>query len=102
MSQGNITPSEQRYLTTASPGYCNTTEAQENDLKPNLKKMIDDFKEEIKSLKKWLGSQGGTHVNESVRAPPSWSTEERGHTLNMRHCLMVWSPELRRRKEQVN
>ena len=36
-----------RYPITASLGYSNTAEAQENDLKSNLIKMIEAFKEEI-------------------------------------------------------
>ena len=47
-----MTPSEHSYPTTASPGYPNTTEAQENDLKSNLIKMTEAFKEMMnKSLK---------------------------------------------------
>jgi hypothetical protein len=47
-----VTPSEHSYPTTASPGYPNRPEAQENDLKSNLIKMIEAFKEEMnKSLK---------------------------------------------------
>jgi hypothetical protein len=47
-----MTPSEHSYPTTASPGYPNTTGAQENDLKSNLIKMTEAFKEMMnKSLK---------------------------------------------------
>jgi hypothetical protein len=50
-SQGNMGPPEPSYGTTASPGYSNTAEAQENDLKSNLMKMIEAFKEKMnKSL----------------------------------------------------
>jgi hypothetical protein len=36
----------------SKPGYPNTTETQENDLKPNFINMIETFKEEMnKSLK---------------------------------------------------
>jgi len=46
-SEDSYTPS-----TTVSPGYPNTREAQENDFKSNLTKMIQSFKEEInKSFK---------------------------------------------------
>jgi hypothetical protein len=34
---------------TASPGYPNTHEKQDNDLKSCLTKMIQDFKEDIKN-----------------------------------------------------
>ena len=44
---------EQSYSTIASPGYVNTMEAQENDLKSNLIMMIEAFKEKwINPLKK--------------------------------------------------
>ena len=44
--------SEQSYSTTENPGYPNTHEAQENDIKPNLQNIIDAFKEETnKSFK---------------------------------------------------
>jgi hypothetical protein len=43
-SQGNDT-FRTSYPTVASPEYPNTTEAQENDHKPNLIKMIKAFKE---------------------------------------------------------
>jgi hypothetical protein len=46
--QNNMTISGHSYLTTASPGYPNTTETQENDLKHNLMKIIGAFKEEMK------------------------------------------------------
>ena len=38
--------------TTSSPGYPNTAEAQENDLKSNLMKMIEDLGEEILKILK--------------------------------------------------
>jgi hypothetical protein len=49
---GHLTPPEYSYPTTASPGYPNTTKAQENDLKYNFIKMAEAFKEEMnESLK---------------------------------------------------
>lgn len=51
-NQGNILPQEPSYPTTGRPEYCNTTEAQEKDLKRNFMKMIDILKEGVnKSLK---------------------------------------------------
>ena len=51
-SYGNMEPPELSYPMTASPGYPNTLEAQENDLKSNLRKIIVTFKGEMnKSLK---------------------------------------------------
>ena len=50
--QDNLASPEPSYPTTASPEYSDITEAQENDLKSNLMKMTDAFKEEMsKSLK---------------------------------------------------
>ena len=47
-----MTPLEPSYPTTASPGYFSIVEAQENDFKSNLVKVIDAFKEEMnKSFK---------------------------------------------------
>jgi predicted phage gp36 major capsid-like protein len=46
-----MAPPEPRYPMTASPGYLNRTEAQD-DLESNLIKMTEAFKEEMnKSLK---------------------------------------------------
>ena len=51
--QGNSTPREYSYPTTASTGcYPNISKTQENGLKSNLIKMTEAFKEEMnKSLK---------------------------------------------------
>jgi hypothetical protein len=46
-SQGNKTASKPRSSTTSSPGYPNTSEEQDNDLKSHLIKMIEAFKEKI-------------------------------------------------------
>ena len=48
-----MTPSEHSAPTTVSPEYPNRTNAQENDLKSNLIKIIEAFKEKQmdKSLK---------------------------------------------------
>jgi DNA anti-recombination protein RmuC len=51
-SQGNITPSDHSYTTSASSGYPNTTKAYKNDLNSNLTKIAQAFTEEMnKSLK---------------------------------------------------
>jgi hypothetical protein len=44
-NQGNMAPTEPSCHITASPGYSNTTEAQENDLKSNFMTTIEAFKE---------------------------------------------------------
>jgi hypothetical protein len=46
-SQGNLIPLEHSYCTTASPGYPNAMETQENGLKSNLIKMIEAFKKKM-------------------------------------------------------
>lgn len=59
-NQGNMAPPEPSYLTTASPGYSNSAEAQENDPKTNF---VEIFKVEInkyiKDIQEKLGG-GGT------------------------------------------
>jgi hypothetical protein len=45
-------PSEPSYLPIASPGYFNTAETRENQLKFNLMTMIEAFKEENKNCSK--------------------------------------------------
>jgi hypothetical protein len=61
-SQANIAPPEASYPTTASPGYPNTTEAQENGLKYNLIKILEAFKEEINMFLK-TNKQTNTQEN---------------------------------------
>jgi hypothetical protein len=51
-TQGNMAPPEPRYPATTSPGFPNEPEAQDKDLKFNLIKMIEAFKDVTnKSLK---------------------------------------------------
>jgi hypothetical protein len=47
-----MAPPEPSYPTTASPGYPNIAEEQENDLNSNLMKIIEAFKEERNSFLK--------------------------------------------------
>lgn len=47
-SQGNVTLSEHRYPTTASPRYPKTTKTQENCLKSNILKMTGAVNKELK------------------------------------------------------
>jgi hypothetical protein len=44
-NQGFLASSEHSSPTTASPGYPNTPEKQDSDLKSHLMMMIEDFKE---------------------------------------------------------
>ena len=46
-NQGNLSSSESSSHTTSSPGYPNTTEKQDSDLKSHLMIMIEDFKKDI-------------------------------------------------------
>lgn len=47
-----MSPPDLSYLTTASPEYSNTAEAQTKDVKSNYMKIIEFLKEEVnKSLK---------------------------------------------------
>jgi hypothetical protein len=52
-SQGNTAPPEASYPSTASTACPNTNEAQEDDFKPNLIKMLKAFKEKMNPLKKY-------------------------------------------------
>ena len=56
-SQGNKAPPlEPSYPTTTSPGYSNTVEAQEKDLKPNLTiidMLIEEMNKFIKKSNPW-------------------------------------------------
>jgi hypothetical protein len=46
-------PPKRSYPTTASPEYPNTTKGQENDLKSNFIKMMENFKEIMKKYRKY-------------------------------------------------
>jgi hypothetical protein len=46
-NQCHLASSEPDFHTTASPGYPNTTEKQDSDLKSHPMKMKEDFKEDI-------------------------------------------------------
>ena len=58
-NQGYLASSEPSSPNTASPGYPNTPEKQDSDLKSHLMMMIEDFKKEINnSLKEILENTG--------------------------------------------
>jgi hypothetical protein len=46
-SKGNMVPPDPSYPPITNPEYPNETEAQEKDLKSNLIKMIEAFKEDM-------------------------------------------------------
>ena len=45
--QGYLASSEPSSPTTASPGYLNTPEKQDSDLKSHLMMMIEEFKKDV-------------------------------------------------------
>jgi hypothetical protein len=47
-NQGYLASLEPSFPTTASPGYPNTPEKEDSDLKSHLLRMIEDFKKEIR------------------------------------------------------
>ena len=60
-----MAPPEPSYWTTPSPKYPSTAKAQEDDLKFNLIKMIEAFKQEIKKYRKIQSKQSTIkHVKE--------------------------------------
>ena len=62
-SQGYLVSSEHSSLTTASPGYPNTPEKQDSDLKSHLMMiMIEDFKKEINNSIKEKQENTGNQV----------------------------------------
>jgi hypothetical protein len=70
-SQGNMVLTEPRYPTTASSEYLNTAESQENNLKSNLMKMIETFKEEmntfLKEIQENILKQVEVHKEEIIK-----------------------------------
>ena len=61
-TQCNLAPPEPSSSTTASPGYPNMHEKQDNDLKSHLKKMIEDFKKVIENSVKEIQENTGKQV----------------------------------------
>ena len=53
-NQGNMVPSETNSSTTPSPGYPNTPENQDLDIKSHLMMLIEDFKKDINNSLKEL------------------------------------------------
>lgn len=77
-SQGSITPPELSYSLTARYEYFNASEAQENDLKKNLMKIIGFLKSEIFKipLKKLEKRQRLEETNKSLRGAKKNQTGE--------------------------
>jgi uncharacterized protein YukE len=57
-----LASSELSYPTTMSPGYINTPEKQDSDLKSHLMTMIEDFKEHINNSLKEIQENTGNYV----------------------------------------
>jgi chromosome segregation ATPase len=63
-NQGYLTSSEPSSPTTASPGYSNTPEKEDYDLKSHLMMMIEDFKKDINNSLKEIQENTTKHVKE--------------------------------------
>jgi hypothetical protein len=61
-NQGYLTPSEPISPTTASPGYPNTPEKQDSDLKSYFMNMIEDFSKDINNSLKEIQENTGKQV----------------------------------------
>ena len=61
-NQGYLTSSEPSSPTTVSPGYPNTPEKQDSDLKSHLMMMIEDFKKDINNSFKEIQENTGKQV----------------------------------------
>ena len=57
-----MVPSEPSSPTIANPGYFNTLEKQDSDLKSHLMKMIEAFKEDINNSLKDIHGRKGKQV----------------------------------------
>ena len=61
-NQGYLASSEPSSPTTASPGYPNTPEKQDSDLKSHLMMMIEDFKKDINNSLKEIQENTGKQL----------------------------------------
>jgi hypothetical protein len=61
--------------TTASPGYYNTPEKQDSDLKSYLLMMIEEFKKDINNSLKEIQENTGKQV-ENLKEEPQTSLKE--------------------------
>jgi hypothetical protein len=58
-NQDYLAPSEPNYPTTVSPGYPNTQEKQDMDLKSYLMMIVEDFKKNINNFPKEIQENTG-------------------------------------------
>jgi hypothetical protein len=61
-NQGYLASSEPKSPTIASPGYPNTSEKQDSDLKSLLMMMIEDFKKDINNSLKEMQENTGKQL----------------------------------------
>ena len=61
-NQGYLASSESPSSTTASPGYPNTPEKQDSDLKSHLMMVIENFKKDINNSLKEIQENTGKQV----------------------------------------
>ena len=61
-NQGYLASSEPSSPTTLSPGYPNTPEKQESDLKSLLMMMMEDYKKDINNYTKEIQENAGKQV----------------------------------------
>jgi gas vesicle protein len=61
-SQSYLASSEPTSPTLARPGYPNTTEMQDSDLKSHLMMMIEDFKKDINTSLKEIQENSGKQI----------------------------------------
>ena len=65
---------ETNYTTTTNPRYFDTTESQENDLKSNLMKKIEDFKMEMNTFLKEIQKNIIKWVKKRNKTGQHWGT----------------------------
>jgi hypothetical protein len=65
-NQGYFAPSEPGPAITASPGYSNTPEKQDFDLKSLLMMMIEDFRKVINNSPKEIQENTGKHLESTT------------------------------------
>jgi gas vesicle protein len=79
--QGYLASSESSSPSTASPGYSNTQEKQDSDLKSHLMMMIKDFKEDINNSLKELQENTGTQIEDLKEKTQNFFRELQENTI---------------------
>ena len=76
-----MAPPEPSYWATGSPKYPSTAKAQEDDLKFNLIKMIEAFKQEIKKYRKIQSKQ--STIKQVKEMKKNCTRHENGNSSNI-------------------